>query len=143
QKPYPQITQILCNRGWLYFPNAWTHSALLCINGRNASRGTVISMCMLSSVLIFAPATAGPSFDSSQTNHPRTSASDFKSTRASSAAIRGSENRSDNRSRFNGALLPINNRSFPLFKPPTRNTSTCGKTFWYVASTDRKLSVES
>src|SRR6185503_4846802 len=77
--------------------SACTHSALVCINGWNASRGTVVSMYMLSSVLIFAPATAGPSLDSSHTNQLRTSASDLRSTRAISADIRWSMNLSETR----------------------------------------------
>jgi len=65
-----------------------------CIRGRKASRGTVVSMCMLSSVLITAPATAGTSLDSSQTSHDRTLASLFIWIRVSSAEIFGSSIRS-------------------------------------------------
>ena len=41
-------------------PRLSIHAALVSMSGRNASRGTVVSMCMLSSVLMTAPATAGP-----------------------------------------------------------------------------------
>src|SRR6266850_3195390 len=117
QRPKTKDPRPLCLR---YFPaSLCTQSAFVCISGRNASRGTVVSICMLSSVLIFAPNTAGASFDSSHTYQDLTSDSLFKLTRANSSPILLSAIRSCNRSKFNGVLLPTKMRSFPFATPPT------------------------